>query len=76
MTPQEIFEYKLKWKPGVQVATHSDYHAQCKQWCRTNIERHKWSFEQYTGAYEHTFQFERQADANRFIKQFERAVDQ
>ena len=33
MTPQEIFEYKQRWRPGYVVDVHSDLDIQCKDWC-------------------------------------------
>ena len=34
MTPIEIFEYKLKWKPGYTVRLHSDLGLQGKDFCK------------------------------------------
>ena len=58
MTPIEIFEYKLRWKPGYVVRLHSDVVDKGKTWCRRQLERHQWSMSQWTGPYEHTFHFE------------------
>jgi hypothetical protein len=70
MTPQEIFEYKMRWAPGIPVSIHSDHHVQAKDWCRKNIGRHQWSMETYTDVYEHTFRFEQPHHANKFKEYF------
>lgn len=70
MTPQEIFEYKLRWAPGILVSIHSDHHVKAKDWCRKNIGRHEWAMESYTNVYEHTFRFEHQHHANKFKEHF------
>ena len=66
MTPQEIFEYKLKWKPGYTVRLHSDLVDQGKAWCRKWLERQNWSMTEYTDVYEHTFHFKCMEAANDF----------
>jgi hypothetical protein len=63
MTPIEIFEYKLRWKPGFSVRLHSDLVNEGKTWCRRNCERHQWSMTDWTDNYEHTFHFEHQDDS-------------
>lgn len=65
-TPQEIFDYKLSWKPGYSVDVHSDLDVQCKDWCRKNLERWQWSMDSYTYVYAHTFRFEHEEDAQEF----------
>lgn len=62
MTPIEIFEYKIRWKPGYSVRLHSDLVDKGKTWCRQNCERHQWSVTTYTNVYEHTFHFEHPDD--------------
>lgn len=76
MNPQEMADYKMRWmmRGGYPVRIHSDLHIETKDWCRRNLERQHWSFENYTGAYEHTFWFERQSDADLFTAAFERSV--
>jgi hypothetical protein len=72
MTPQEITDYKRKWKmdsPFI-VKVHSDLHIAQKDWCRRNIERHHWSMDTFTAPYEHTFFFEFNAHAVAFKKEF------
>jgi len=66
MTPQEIFEYKLTWKPGYTVRLHSDLVDQGKAWCRKWLERQNWSMTEYTDVYEHTFHFKCREAANDF----------
>ena len=68
MTPQEIFEYKLNWKPGTSVRLHSDLVTEGKNWCRRNLSRHQWGMSEWTDVYEHTFHFEEEEDANLFIE--------
>ena len=58
MTPQEIHEYKLRWKPGYTVRLHSDVVDRGKTWCKRQLERHQWSVTTWTDVYEHTFHFE------------------
>ena len=58
MTPIEIFENKLRWKPGYTVRLHSDVVDKGKTWCRRKLQRHQWSMTDWTGPYEHTFHFE------------------
>jgi hypothetical protein len=71
MTPQEVFEYKMKWKPiGFAVRLHSDLDWKGKDWCRKNLERHQWSMDTYTDVYEHTFFFEKEEHAKLFETQF------
>lgn len=70
MTPQEISDYKMKWKPGYSVPVHSDLHTECKTWCRKNLPRERWSMDTYTDVYEHTFMFELESDAELFADEF------
>jgi hypothetical protein len=70
MTPQEIFEYKMRWRPGVSVDVHSDLYVQCKDWCRKNLNRWEWSMDTYTYVYTHTFYFELEESANAFKEKF------
>ena len=72
MTPQEIFEYKKSWLTagGNPVRIHSDLDIEGKQWCRKNLERHQWSFQSYTGVYEHTFWFEDLKASQQFEQEF------
>lgn len=58
MNPQDIFEYKMKWYPGVPVYIHSDMEWRSKAWCKKNLERQQWSLITYTDVYEHTLIFE------------------
>jgi hypothetical protein len=68
-TPQEIAEYKQRWKMRGEyfsVPIHSDGDWRGKSWCRKNLQRQQWSFSTYTGVYEHTFYFENESDALKF----------
>lgn len=75
MTPQEISDYKLRWRPGYTVDVHSDLHIQCKDWCRKNLERWQWSMDTYTYVYSHSFHFELEEHANAFKLEFIDWVD-
>ena len=72
MTPQEIAEYKSKWKMDTNnaVRLHSDLDWKGKDWCRRNLERHQWSMTTYTDFYEHTFLFEHEDNAIEFANQW------
>ena len=76
MTPQEIFEYKQRWKPGYSVRLHSDLVNEAKTWCRRRIERQSWSMTEWTNVYEHTFHFESEIHANEFTKQWPEYTNQ
>jgi len=70
MTPQEISDYKLKWRPGFTVDIHSDLAVQSKDWCRKNLNRWEWSMDTYTYVYSHTFHFEEEQAAEEFKHKF------
>jgi Ser-tRNA(Ala) deacylase AlaX len=77
MTPQDIFEYKLNWKPrAYTVRLHSDLHIEGKDWCRKNCERWEWSMNSYTNVYEHTFLFEKEQHGKEFEKQWPKFINQ
>jgi hypothetical protein len=76
MTPQEVDDYKRKWRPGFSVRLHSDLADRGKTWCRRHLERWQWSFAAYTDVYEHTFSFERAEDALEFAQQWPEYVNQ
>ena len=71
MTPIEIFEYKLKWKPGYTVRLHSDLRSQGKEFCKTQLFKQQWDVSEYTDVYEDTFYFEYKQDALSFAAQWE-----
>ena len=75
MTPVEIFEYKLKWKPGYTVRLHSDLESKGKEWCK-QLDRKDWDFSKWTNVYEHTFHFQWMKDANMFKSVFFEYADQ
>lgn len=67
MTPLEIFEYKMKWKPnGHIVSFHSDWESDVKSWLKGK-EKHTYIWAEYTGVYEHSVFFERLEDKYSFI---------
>jgi hypothetical protein len=76
LTPVEIHEYKLRWKPGYTVRLHSDLVDKGKTWCRRLLHRHQWSMSEYTDVYEHTFHFESQENAQEFAKQWPEYTNQ
>ena len=78
MTPIEIFEYKRAWLSAgaFPVRLHSDLDCQGKDWCRKNCQRHQWSFDSYTNAYEHTFWFEHKEHADEFSQQWPEFTNQ
>ena len=76
MTPQQIFDYKLGWKPGFSVRLHSDLHVDGKHWCKRNLEKQQWSFDTWTDVYEHTFRFELEEHAKQFEQLWPRFTNQ
>ena len=75
MTPIEIFEYKLKWKPGYTVRLHSDLRRQGKDFCKVMMSKQQWDMNEYTNVYEDTFMFECKQDAKLFKEKFKKYVD-
>lgn len=76
MTPQEIFEYKQRWKPGYTVRLHSDLVDHGKTWCRRQLERQQWSMTEWTDVYEHTFHFEDVRAGQNFEMEFGKFANQ
>lgn len=75
MSPQEIFEYKIRWRPkAYAVEVHSDLDVKCKDWCRKNCERWEWSMDTYTDVYAHTFYFEHDLHGKEFAKEFQKWI--
>ena len=72
MTTQEIFDYKMRWKPGFTVTLHSDLDVKGKSWCRRNLEPQQWGFSPWTAVYQHTFYFESIYAAQNFEMEFHR----
>lgn len=70
MTPVEIFEYKLKWLPGIQVTLHSDIRQRGLDWCRAWMNPIHWKHSQWTGPYEDTFHFQKMSQAKGFMEKF------
>lgn len=75
MQPQDIFEHKLKWRPGFTVDVHSDLDTRCKTWCKRNVARHQWAFDSWIAPYAHRFLFETKKDAQKFYKEFKEWID-
>ena len=76
MTPLEIHDYKMKWRPGYTVRLHSDLESRGKAWCKAQLEQHQWAFVKWTNVYEHTFQFEDIRAAQNFEMEFGRFANQ
>jgi len=73
MTPIEIFEYKMKWKPkGHIVSFHSDWEYDVKSWLKRK-EKHTWIWNEYTDVYEHSVLFESVEDKDSLISFLEHA---
>lgn len=70
MSPQEIFNYKLRWLPGHTVRLHSDLVDQGKTWCKRQCRKEEWSCTTWTAPYEHTFHFEDIQAAQNFEMEF------
>jgi hypothetical protein len=67
MTPIEIDDYKTTWLKNAHIVqVNEDLDVDGKTWCRKNVDRHRWSFSQYTDIYEHTFYFEAEQTAKDF----------
>ena len=67
MTPQEIFEHKLKWKNKNIVKIHEDWLAEGKDWCKKNLGLHEWAVEGNVEPYYCHFSFEHKQDADNFL---------
>lgn len=73
MSPVEIFEYKQQWRPRAYVVeVHSDLEHDHKQWCRENLESHRWHFSKLVDNYTNAFMFENENDAQLFRLKFSR----
>ena len=71
MTPQDISDYKLKWKPGYMVQVDMDSDVWGKDYCRKHLERHEWSFDKHTRPDDsHTFAFETYTYAQMFLQAY------
>ena len=66
MTPQEIFEHKLKWKNKNIVKIHEAWLAEGKDWCKKNLDLHEGAVERNREPYYCHFSFEHKQDANNF----------
>tara|TARA_X000001316_G_C921635_1_gene36143 strand:- start:1559 stop:1789 length:231 start_codon:yes stop_codon:yes gene_type:complete len=75
MTPIEIFEYKLKWKPGYTVRLHSDLRREGKEYCKVQMFKQQWDLKTFTDVYEDTFYFQYCQDAKAFKNKFKEYVD-
>jgi len=75
LTPQEIHEYKLSWRPGYTVRLHSDLESQGKDWCKHHLDKPYWNFTKWTAVYEHTFHFEDEDTAKLFKENFKKYAD-
>ena len=68
MTPQEINEYKLSWRPGYSVQVDMDSDVWGKDFCRRKLMRQEWSFNKHTRPDDsHTFSFAQEEFAEVFL---------
>lgn len=75
MTPQEIFDYKKRWRGNAfDVRIHSDLRRRAQDWCKTMLEKKEWDLHAYTDVYEDTFYFEKSFNANAFATAFKEWV--
>ena len=71
MTPIEISEYKMRWRPGYSVQVDMDMDWWGKDYCRKHIERHQWTFDKHTRPDDsHTFGFEQKEFAQQFYQAY------
>ena len=70
MTPQEIFDHKNSWRPGVKIQIHSDCESRAREWCKTNLQTQQWHVLEYTDVYAHTFCFEHANHSVEFQREF------
>lgn len=73
MTPQEMFEYKTRWKSNnpSKVIVDIDSDVWGKDWCRDNIQRHEWSFDSFAFPDDsHLFYFEHKQHADNFLEAY------
>lgn len=75
MKPVDIFEYKLKWKPGYTVRLHSDLRSRGKDFCKVQMFKQQWDISEFTDVYEDTFHFEYKQDADSFASQWPEFVN-
>lgn len=69
MTPLEISEYKMRWRPGYRVQVDCDSDVWGKDYCRKHLKRHEWTFNKYTRPDDsHTFAFEQKEVALQFLQ--------
>ena len=69
MTPLEISEYKMRWRPGYSVQVDMDSDVWGKDYCRKNLERQEWTFDKHTRPDDsHTFAFEQKEVALQFLQ--------
>ena len=71
MTPLEISEYKMRWKPGYSVQVDIDSDVWGKNYCRKHLQRHEWTFDKHTRPDDsHTFAFEQKEFALEFLRAY------
>lgn len=75
MTPIEIFEYKQSWKSDAHIVhMHSDFEFEHKQWCKENVESHRWNFCGLVDNYTNGYMFENKSDAEKFADTFSQGL--
>lgn len=71
MTPQEIYQYRVKWiaKGDYQEITiHSDRYESAVSWCRENLKDGCWKSIKWSSPYQSCFLFESYEDYKDFIE--------
>ena len=67
MTPQEIFDYKFKWKSNAfNVPFHSDWEMKYVDWCKSKFNKWEWDLLRWSDVYEHIMIFEKKDHADKF----------
>lgn len=70
MTPQEITDHRMRWRPGHEVIIHSDLQYDATSWCKDNLKQWEWSMTKWTHVYAFTYQFEHEHHAEEFRLEF------
>lgn len=76
MTPQEMSDYKQKWKPGFTVQVDTDSDVWGKNFCKKHYKRETWGFSPFTMPDDsHSFLFEDLVQAIEFLAEYEQHND-
>jgi|TARA_B110000858_G_C17641029_1_gene398079 hypothetical protein len=68
MTPQEIVDYKNKWKMAAYfvVSVHTDFRSDIKDWCKEHCFQWRYDIKKFTENYTDSVSFELQEDYEAF----------